>query len=186
EVINEIQAAVAVGKEVIVHQGNITAFGWTGAGYVVFDPVTGDGAWRISGGGNGAALVAGFVVGFDLIGLALISDVMYRSKGILSSQLIIFATILLIRITAMILLVKALQKAEKHNPPEQQKHVLDCFMFGFIASGVFFAFEMFKITKNPFSPALQASISVIFGILGVSSLTGIASGAGNCANYLGV
>ncbi|MDX8377008.1 MAG: hypothetical protein R8L53_03180 [Mariprofundales bacterium] len=54
EIINEIQAAVAVGKEVIAHQSNITAFGWTGAGYVVLDPVTGDGAWRISGGMNGS------------------------------------------------------------------------------------------------------------------------------------
>ncbi|MDX8378006.1 MAG: hypothetical protein R8L53_08290 [Mariprofundales bacterium] len=36
EVIAEIQAAVAVGKEVIAHQSNITAFGWTGAGYAIF------------------------------------------------------------------------------------------------------------------------------------------------------
>ncbi|MDX8377609.1 MAG: hypothetical protein R8L53_06255, partial [Mariprofundales bacterium] len=79
EVIAEIQAAVAVGKEVIAHQSNITAFGWTGAGYVVFDPVTGDGAWRISGGGNGAAYIMGLSsaillmtsLSSGLVGLAL-------------------------------------------------------------------------------------------------------------------
>ncbi|MDX8377010.1 MAG: hypothetical protein R8L53_03190 [Mariprofundales bacterium] len=72
EVINEIQAAVAVGKEVIAHHSNITAFGWTGAGYAIFDPVTGDGAWRISGGGNGGiALIQGASIGLMFLSLIM-------------------------------------------------------------------------------------------------------------------
>jgi len=36
-----------------VHQSNISLNGWTGCGYVVLDPVTGAGAYKISGGLNG-------------------------------------------------------------------------------------------------------------------------------------
>jgi hypothetical protein len=40
--------------EVTVHQADITAHGWTGSGYIVLDPETGAGAYKISGGANGA------------------------------------------------------------------------------------------------------------------------------------
>ncbi|MDQ6988345.1 MAG: hypothetical protein Q9M19_00565, partial [Mariprofundaceae bacterium] len=38
------------GKEVIAPKTSMTVFGWTGAGYIIYDPVTGDGAYKISGG----------------------------------------------------------------------------------------------------------------------------------------
>jgi len=38
---------------VIAHTDNIQVPGWAGAGYVILDPDTGIGAWKISGGGNG-------------------------------------------------------------------------------------------------------------------------------------
>ena len=40
----------------ITHTDPISVPGWSGAGYVVFDPVKGDGAWRIGGGANGGSL----------------------------------------------------------------------------------------------------------------------------------
>lgn len=52
-IIEEIQKAVAVGKEVIIHADPISVPGWIGAGYVVYDPEIGDGAWKIGGGTNG-------------------------------------------------------------------------------------------------------------------------------------
>jgi len=56
DAMSEIQTALATGKEVTAHQSNITtSFGWTGAGYVIFDPVSGDGVYRITGGLNGGA-----------------------------------------------------------------------------------------------------------------------------------
>jgi hypothetical protein len=61
DVIAEIQSAIASGNEVIVHQKNISNFGWVGVGYAIINPETGDGAYRISEGGNG-----GF---FDAIGM---------------------------------------------------------------------------------------------------------------------
>jgi hypothetical protein len=49
----EIRSALGAGKEVTVHQTPINEFGWTGSGYVVIDPDTGAGGYKISGGENG-------------------------------------------------------------------------------------------------------------------------------------
>ncbi|MBI5910931.1 MAG: transglutaminase domain-containing protein [Betaproteobacteria bacterium] len=51
----EIANALAAGREVTVHQFNINAFGFTGVGYIITDPETGAGAYKISGGTNGAS-----------------------------------------------------------------------------------------------------------------------------------
>jgi hypothetical protein len=56
QAMSEIQNALAAGKEVTVHQVPITQSGWTGSGYVITDPATGAGAYKISGGANGGAL----------------------------------------------------------------------------------------------------------------------------------
>ncbi len=42
-----------LGYTVTVHEREVSVPGWTGTGYIVIDPVTGDGAYLISGGGNG-------------------------------------------------------------------------------------------------------------------------------------
>ncbi len=58
EIKNEIRAAVATDKEATVSKNTITVAGWTGAGYIISDPETGAGAYRISGGRNGATFIA--------------------------------------------------------------------------------------------------------------------------------
>jgi hypothetical protein len=52
----EIQNALNAGKEVTVHEQPINEFGWTGSGYVVVDPETGAGGYKLNGGGNGGSL----------------------------------------------------------------------------------------------------------------------------------
>jgi hypothetical protein len=52
----EITEALAGGKEVITHTDAIEVPGWQGAGYIILDPQTGDGAYKISGGGNGGVV----------------------------------------------------------------------------------------------------------------------------------
>ncbi|WP_440995002.1 hypothetical protein [Arhodomonas sp. SL1] len=47
---------MATGKEVITHTDAVSVPGWSGAGYVIFDPKTGAGAWKIGGGVNGGSL----------------------------------------------------------------------------------------------------------------------------------
>jgi hypothetical protein len=64
----EIRAALAVGKEVVTHTAAVSVPGWTGAGYVILDPQSGVGAWKIGGGENGAYLI---VSGMALIALAI-------------------------------------------------------------------------------------------------------------------
>ena len=66
EVKNEIRASVAVGKVATVSQNNITVGSWTGVGYIIADPDTGAGAYRISGGSNGGgmfSLISVFIAG---------------------------------------------------------------------------------------------------------------------------
>lgn len=59
----EITEAINAGKEVTVHQNPITHAGWTGEGYIVIDPETGAGGYKISGGGNGSAAVGQALLG---------------------------------------------------------------------------------------------------------------------------
>jgi len=54
----DISNAVNAGQVVTTHEANITVDGWTGAGYIITDPLTGSGAYRISGGVNGGAIAS--------------------------------------------------------------------------------------------------------------------------------
>jgi hypothetical protein len=49
----EIQNALHSGREVITHTAAVSVPGWNGAGYIILDSKTGDGAYKISGGKNG-------------------------------------------------------------------------------------------------------------------------------------
>lgn len=54
ESINEIISALNAGKEVTTHTDAVSIpGGWTGFGYIITDPVVGDGVYKISGGANG-------------------------------------------------------------------------------------------------------------------------------------
>lgn len=63
---SEIRSSLAVGREVIVHTDPITVPGWRGAGYIIFDPQTGAGAWKIGGGANGG-LIAELELAFSSV-----------------------------------------------------------------------------------------------------------------------
>lgn len=56
EIETEIKNAVNAGKEVSIHQNPISYYGWQGHGYIIIDPETGSGAYKISGGANGGEL----------------------------------------------------------------------------------------------------------------------------------
>jgi hypothetical protein len=62
----EIKNAVLSGKEVTVHEKPIDAYGWSGYGYIVTDPETGNGAYLIEGNGNGSYLL-GVAAGFMIV-----------------------------------------------------------------------------------------------------------------------
>ncbi len=60
---DEIIQAVNAGYEVTTSQHRITKDSWSGVGYIIIDPQTGSGAYKISGGSDGAAFAAGFISG---------------------------------------------------------------------------------------------------------------------------
>jgi hypothetical protein len=62
----EITQALATGKEAIAHTDRISVPGFTGEGYILFDPVGGAGAYKITGGNNG-----GFIAIFAIIVLTV-------------------------------------------------------------------------------------------------------------------
>jgi hypothetical protein len=55
--IEDIQSAVNAGKIVTASKTDISFNGWTGCGYIIVDPFTGDGAYMISGGMNGGLIM---------------------------------------------------------------------------------------------------------------------------------
>jgi hypothetical protein len=81
----EIRGALGTGKEVITHTDAVSISGWSGAGYIIFDPVNGDGAYKIGGGQNGSYYV--------LIGLAF---------GLISALAIFFAGALIVTIVGIV------------------------------------------------------------------------------------
>jgi hypothetical protein len=52
----EIRSQVTAGLVVTVHRDELTYAGWSGVGYTVIDPETGAGAYKISGGSDGAEM----------------------------------------------------------------------------------------------------------------------------------
>lgn len=87
EVRQELANALSAGKHITVHAAPITTSGWTGHGYIISDPETGAGAYKISGGGNGGyiflqaglalfaltQLISALAIVGPLIGLTLVS-----------------------------------------------------------------------------------------------------------------
>jgi hypothetical protein len=62
---------LAAGLEVITHTDAVSVPGWSGAGYIIFDPETGSGAFKIGGGQNGgfSALLTGVSQGAATIAM---------------------------------------------------------------------------------------------------------------------
>jgi len=85
----EIRQAVQSGFDVIASQHQIQYENWSGAGYIISDPNTGSAAYRITGGYNGAAVIA--------IGLAapyLFAVLAFETGGSLASALNLLAAAL--------------------------------------------------------------------------------------------
>jgi hypothetical protein len=74
--ISDIVNAVNAGKIVTVSKKDITYQGWTGCGYIIFDPNTAEGAYMISGGNSGAMILLGFI--------APLPTTLYLTNGVLS------------------------------------------------------------------------------------------------------
>jgi hypothetical protein len=73
DTMTEIRAALAAGLEIITHTEAVSVPGWSGAGYIILDPETGSGAYKIGGGANGgfAVLLTGVSQGAATMAMIL-------------------------------------------------------------------------------------------------------------------
>jgi hypothetical protein len=97
----EILQALSSGKEVTIHQEPINTFGWSGSGYLVIDPDSGAGAYKISGGANGGALEfeAAIILGFGgfiagLLSAASIFPLFFAIIAISIAAILFYSSIL--------------------------------------------------------------------------------------------
>ncbi|HIO97863.1 MAG TPA: hypothetical protein EYG71_08065 [Leucothrix sp.] len=69
---NEVTRALSAGKRVTAHPDKVSVpGGWSGFGYIINDPVVGDGVYKISGGANGSDVNLGDLTGvFTTMGVA--------------------------------------------------------------------------------------------------------------------
>ena len=56
DVKTDVRNGVYAGQEALIHERPVVVGSWAGAGYILTDPRTGAGAYRISGGLNGGAM----------------------------------------------------------------------------------------------------------------------------------
>ena len=70
EIKDEIRTSVALGKIVTISQHNIAFNNWIGAGYIITDPDTGAGAYKITGGANGGLFLSSGLQSFLFGGIA--------------------------------------------------------------------------------------------------------------------
>jgi hypothetical protein len=75
----EIRSTVLSGKEVTVHEKSISAYGWSGYGYVIVDPETGAGGYIIEGSGNGGFILAYVVKMAGLISTTYLKFIKYSA-----------------------------------------------------------------------------------------------------------
>jgi hypothetical protein len=57
DIISEIRNSAAAGMEITAHEQPVNFYGSSQVGYVILDPATGSGAYKIGGGENGGELV---------------------------------------------------------------------------------------------------------------------------------
>jgi hypothetical protein len=115
QAMQEIQNGLAAGKEVTVHQAPITQSGWTGSGYIITDPATGAGAYKIAGGANGSVLLSivgsyGNAIGFAFFVLGLIAA--SASVSIVVLSLVIVSAFVLSTIAFAAAELDALENAQ--------------------------------------------------------------------------
>lgn len=80
----EIRNAAYAGKEITTHQYQINFNGWIGEGYIITDPETGSGAYKIAGGSNGAFLTLAAVALSSILGIVITSTSILVSFPILA------------------------------------------------------------------------------------------------------
>lgn len=155
-VMHEIEDALSAGKIVITHTDDITASGWTGAGYVLFDPQTGDGAYKISGGENGGILP--FLTGVAQ-GAAAMAMLIALTTA-LTGGLILFGAVFILTILVLLpIFLGAVGYGQRVFHTEQQQTCLD--------AGIPIGAEATALIAALKVGALDQALAVFFAAIGI-------------------
>ena len=154
-IIDEIKQAVTAGKHAFVSQNNITFGDWVGVGYIIIDPETGAGAYKISGGANGA-----FYIGI-LAGAAMILFVATAAGAFLIPGIsLLFSALLTIESILAFLLSVALANLAEEDGDE----ATDCFYSGLFLVGLLAAgLEYFLAGIARIFVGIDAVIATVIG-----------------------
>lgn len=107
DVMQEIQSALSVGRHVITHTDAVSVPGWNGAGYIILDPETGDGAYRISNGTNGVFLI--FLVFLGIIGLfiSILLIAFFTAAATIGGAVVAFVALVPLYVVSLLALMEA-------------------------------------------------------------------------------
>ncbi len=150
DTMDEIRNALNAGKEVITHTDAVSVPGWSGAGYIITDPDTGAGAYKIAGGGNGGYLGLSFGFGIGALLLALVAG----GASILLVDILLVAMLVAIATAVTLMLLS--------NDPL----VFECFILGAML-GVDLAFIWGPFALNKIWKQLIAAILATADTLGL-------------------
>jgi len=152
DVKTEIADALSAGMEVTVHERNIAQGSWSGSGYLIINPDTGAGAYKIAGGENGA-----FCVGVGL-GALVVASIESLILGPISAGAIIALLGTLIVALAII--------------NTQDDLTRGCFFSGFALGLAIAGAAMLPAIGFEGSGALQGILAAMGVSLGISKVTG--------------
>ncbi|MEY8200357.1 MAG: hypothetical protein RPS47_14045, partial [Colwellia sp.] len=93
----EIRNSVNAGMIVTAHEKSINFNGWVGEGYIILDPQTGAGAYKIAGGGNGGFLNGDTVDILGFVGFA---------AGVIGGSLAVTSLIVIAAVIATVLIIE--------------------------------------------------------------------------------
>jgi len=136
-VAEEIQNAIAAGKEVTVHEKAINAYGFSGFGYIIIDPDTGVGGYLIEGKGSG-----GFLKFTDdnAIPISLFATVIGSFTTPLSLPWLLMLTIVVATVAAgLVVMLDSLDDGGKCGSAALALYIagsLVALMFGAFAEGI--------------------------------------------------
>lgn len=105
QVITDIRNAVAAGKIVTISQTKISLNGWGGSGYIIADPTNGSGAYMISGGLNGGAIIDSVFSNSFLLGQGIAALIVGVSGLFLASSSLLILSLVLILIAVAIITI---------------------------------------------------------------------------------
>jgi len=154
----EIRASLAVGKTVITHTDAVSIpGGWSGAGYIILDPETNVGAWKIGGGLNGGWYTLIAEAGATILGLVFFHALLLGPVAIF-----LFAALMAVTFLAAIL---AVVNGPDFSGYENERELIAFFggMSLLIAVSSYLAVELALVGSSLMLNVLLAEMYSLFG-----------------------